>query len=363
MNTRSQPESAKGRQNPHGDGRYIPVLDGWRAIAILMVLLFHGLYNSDSTGHTQIQMVSPIVGRLGALGVLVFFSISGYLITQRLLVESSATGLFSIRTFYIKRAFRILPPLAAYLLIVFALFAAGLITLVQRDWSAVVFLTNYIHGSWYTSHFWSLSVEEHFYLFWPACALLLGWRKSMWVGIAIICCVAVWRPWLLHQASNASDTAGLLQRTDMRIDYIMMGAVMALLIHFYPSLIPVLRTFGSAHGLLSLIVLLLLSTRKAPFDMRSVQAILLTLMVCASTLADSKFSRLLLSNRPMLFLGKVSYSLYIWQQLFLAPTASPRWNSLSLLPLKYLAVLATAYTSYRFMERPFIRYGRTFVTR
>ncbi len=347
-------------RNPHGDGRYIPILDGWRAVAILLVLLFHGLYNSDTSGNSRLSAMAVIAGRTGALGVLVFFCISGYLITQRLLAESRLTGSFSLRSFYIKRAFRILPPLAVYLIVAVALYLTGVIALRGGDWSAPFFLANYYKGSWYTSHFWSLSVEEHFYLFWPICAILVGWRRAMGVGLALILVVALWRPWELH---HVASPAGTLQHTDMRIDYIMMGAVVALATEFYPWAVNILKLLGSALGLTVLFLLLLASTRPAPVDLRSVQAILLTLIVCASTVADAPLVRFLLTNRPMLFLGKMSYSLYVWQQLFLGRSASNFWDSASLLPLKYAAALLTAYVSYQFVERPFIRYGRTILAR
>ena len=352
--------AANQKHNPHGDGRYIPILDGWRAVAILLVLLFHGMYNSDLIGHPKLIVVGHVAGRTGALGVLVFFCISGYLITQRLLVESRQQGMFSLRAFYIKRVFRILPPLAVYLCIAVALFLGGLITLQSRDWAAPLFLSNYIAGSWYTSHFWSLSVEEHFYLFWPVCVIAVGWRRAMWVGVALILVVAVWRPWELQHVTSQARS---LQHTDMRIDYIMMGAVVALATEFYPWAGVALKRLGNSLGLAILFLLLLASTRPASFDTRSIQAILLTLIVCASAVANAPLPRLLLTNRPILFLGKMSYSLYIWQQLFLGRTGNAFWDSPYTFPVKCTGALPTAYASYRFIEKPSIRYGRTFVTR
>jgi peptidoglycan/LPS O-acetylase OafA/YrhL len=352
--------TATRERNPHGDGRYIPMLDGWRAVAILLVLLFHGMYNSELAGHPWLNGLAFVAGRTGALGVLVFFCISGYLITQRLLVESRALGMFSIRSFYIKRAFRILPPLAVYLSVLVALRFGGIIALRSGDWSALVFLSNYFNVSWYTSHFWSLSVEEHFYLFWPICAAALGWRRAMWVGVALICVVAVWRPWGLQHVILQANT---LRHTDMRIDYIMMGAVVALATEFYPGTITILKWLGRSSGLAILLLLLLASTRSMSLDMRTVQAVLLTLIVCASTVADAPLPRLMLTNRPVLFLGKVSYSLYVWQQLFLGKTGSAFWDSPYMLPAKYAAALLTAWASYRFVEKPFIRYGRTIIAR
>jgi peptidoglycan/LPS O-acetylase OafA/YrhL len=347
-------------RNPHGDGRYIPMLDGWRAVAILLVLLFHGMYNSDLAGHPWLTGLAVMAGRTGALGVLVFFCISGYLITKRLLLESRLLGMFSIRSFYIKRAFRILPPLAVYLFVAVALYFGGIIALRSGDWSALVFLSNYYKGSWYTSHFWSLSVEEHFYLFWPICAVALGWRRAMWVGVALICAVAVWRPWRLQ---HVISQAGTLRHTDMRIDYILMGAVVALATEFYPWTITVLKWLGRSSGLTVLFLLLLVSTRSTSLDTRTVQAVLLTLIVCASTVANAPLARLVLTNRPVLFLGKVSYSLYVWQQLFLGRTGSTFWDSPYMLPTKYVGALLTAWASYRFVEKPFIRYGRNVIAR
>ena len=352
--------SVTQERNPHGDGRYIPILDGWRGVAILLVLLFHGMYNSHLAGHPWLSALGLLAGRTGALGVLVFFCISGYLITQRLLLESRSLGMFSLRSFYIKRAFRILPPLVAYLFVLVALYFAGIIALRSGDWSALVFLSNYHSGSWYTSHFWSLSVEEHFYLFWPICAVMLGWRRAMWVGVALIGAVAVWRPWRLQHVTSQART---LQHTDMRVDYILMGAVVALVIEFYPWATTILKWLGRSWGLAVLFLLLLASTRTTSLDLRTVQAILLTLIVCASTVADAPLPRLVLTNRPILLLGKVSYSLYVWQQLFLGKTGSTFWDSPSMLPAKYVGALFAAWASYRFVEKPFIRYGRTIIAR
>ncbi len=355
----SSASTARARdQNPHGAGRYIPILDGWRAIAIILVLLFHGTYNTAVTGSAIFTRIAEIAGRTGALGVLIFFCISGYLITQRLLVESRRTGMFSVKAFYVKRAFRILPPLAVYLLVIFGLHLLGFLALQRRDLSAPLFMANYFQGTWYTSHFWSLSVEEHFYIFWPLCVLLAGWRRSLWIGILLVAAVAVWRPWVVMHTPNHSALASKLQHTDMRMDYIMMGAIVALLVEFYPVTLSWLERLGGLWGLLILFVLLLITTRPSPIDLRSVQAVLLTLIVCASTVANAPVTRYLLTNRFILFIGKVSYSLYIWQQLFLGHSQNHFWSSPSALPVKYGVALLAAYMSYRFVERPFIRKAR-----
>ncbi|HXI40052.1 MAG TPA: acyltransferase, partial [Bryobacteraceae bacterium] len=95
----------------------IPTLDGLRAVAILLVLISHAI---DRTQHTGLA-------ELGHAGVAIFFALSGYLITTRLLIEYRATGAISLRNFYVRRAFRILPPAMLYLAILWLLTLTGLI--------------------------------------------------------------------------------------------------------------------------------------------------------------------------------------------------------------------------------------------
>ena len=341
---------------PPRPGEYLPILDGWRGAAILLVLLFHGLLHTDTAGRTYLAVLAYFVGRMGALGVLVFFCISGYLITTKLLSESEVHGAFSIHAFYIKRIFRILPPLAVYLIVLVILSAAGVIKLAAGDWSAPLFLRNYLPGSWYTSHFWSLSVEEHFYLFWPVCILVSGWKRAMWIGLFLIAIVAVERPWELQ---HVMSQARALQHTEMRLDYIMMGCVVALATNFHPIVARRIRALGSSLGLTVLFLALVFSTLPRHFDTRSIQATIITLLVCGSAAANSRLSRLLLANPIMLFIGRISYSLYIWQQLFLGPQSRPFLRSPSALPIKFAAIVVVASLSYFFIERPFIQYGRT----
>ncbi len=346
-------------------GQYIPILDGWRAVAILLVLLFHGLLNSDLSGSPRLDALSRYAGKSGTLGVLIFFCISGYLITQKLRSESRARGTFSARDFYIKRVFRILPPLAVYLLVLVALFAAGVITLRRGDWAAPIFLTNYItwSSSWYTTHFWSLSVEEHFYLFWPACAILAGWRRALGVGVLVIAVVGIWRPWELHHILDPVLRARALQRTDMRLDYIMMGCVVALAIEFYPWTAGMLRRLGGTLGLGLLLLALIVSTRPAWLDLRSFQAAILTLMVCGSSVRNARLPSLLLANPVALYIGRLSYSLYIWQQIILSPSNHALIRSPQALPIKYALVFGVASLSYYLVERPSIALGRDLLQR
>jgi len=109
---------------------FIPALDGWRAVAIGGVILCHlaALY-SEST----------VFVHLGAQGVAFFFAISGFLITTRLLIEHERSGTIALRSFYVRRAFRILPPALFYLLTLFLLSLAGIVTLSRLELVSAVF--------------------------------------------------------------------------------------------------------------------------------------------------------------------------------------------------------------------------------
>src|SRR5260221_4908735 len=133
----------------------IPSLDGLRAISIALVVWCHV---GDGRG-----MYS-----YGSFGVTIFFVISGFLITHLLAAEEEKRGSVSISDFYRRRAFRILPPAILYLLV-----TAGLTSGVDVL-HCLLFVRNLNPGSEVTSHYWSLSIEEQFYLIWPAAFVLLA---------------------------------------------------------------------------------------------------------------------------------------------------------------------------------------------
>ena len=160
---------------------HIPTLDGWRAIAISCVLLAHA---SESSFHAQIFVDNTDsvfnFQWLGLFGVKIFFALSGFLITTKLLQEEEAYGAISVRSFMIRRAFRILPACILFLIAIGTLSYLGVIKLTALRWLAsLFFLSNYLPSdrSWYVGHFWSLAVEEHFYLIWPLAFVALKSRR------------------------------------------------------------------------------------------------------------------------------------------------------------------------------------------
>jgi peptidoglycan/LPS O-acetylase OafA/YrhL len=165
-------------QGIHRQGEYLASLDGWRAVAILLVLLGHSM--EDLAAWAQ-QMGATIdllsLKYIGMHGVHIVFGLSGFLITSKLIADEQKHGRISLWGFYIRRTFRILPATLFFLFAVGALALAGVLDVTLGRWlSSLLFSANYSTAdySWYLGHFWSLAVEEHFYLIWPAVFLWLG---------------------------------------------------------------------------------------------------------------------------------------------------------------------------------------------
>jgi peptidoglycan/LPS O-acetylase OafA/YrhL len=213
---------------------YLPTLDGWRAIAIAGVLLDHATVEifRNSSAHSFL--------RTGPNGVSVFFAVSGFLICSRLLEEKQLTGTISLKGFYLRRACRILPAAFAYLAVVGALGVFGVLTVTPLEWaSCFLFFRNYLSPDWiragwggYTIHYWSLAVEEHFYLLWPALLAFFGRVRAGYVAAILAVTVAVWRWWDFHHHWMDRYDPGLLfgTRTDVRLDGLLLGCLAALIL-------------------------------------------------------------------------------------------------------------------------------------
>jgi peptidoglycan/LPS O-acetylase OafA/YrhL len=335
--------------------RRIPTLDGWRAVAIISVLCAH---------IRRPQGWLAISPELGNWGVQLFFALSGFLITARLLEEYDQRGQIRWSEFYIRRAFRILPP-AFFVLSVLAVLGLGmhLIPMNSRQiLASVFFVRNYAGGhGWYTAHFWSLAVEEQFYLLWPAILCLVGVSRGGRIAVALACAAAVWRlldthfDWIAH---FQPELRGDYHRTDYCIGQLFWGCSLAFLWRS-KSTRRALRRVVRDYWVLGVLVVqsLLFSLRPRGYEagMEVLIAVLPLITVADPT---GPLSRLL-ETRPFLWIGTLSYSVYLWQQLFLQSAVPQRalgWipGMIGILILTFLA----AAVSYYFVERPFIQFGR-----
>ena len=339
--------------------RRIRTVDGWRGVAILMVLTDHVVQAS--------QARTPLIFHLGTLGVDIFFVISGYVITLSLLREEERSGGISLRDFYWRRVFRILPVATLYLLVLFASsrFVYALRPVHHEILSSLFFWRNYWQV-WhqglglYTSHYWSLSVEEHFYLLWPALLWWSGRRRAVPVAIAGVLGVAFWR--YLHYLRGAEPI--MVIRTDLRLDGLLLGCLLALLLSREPVREFVLRNFPKETPILCGFPLLLW------FRHMGTQPSLLTyvLIACALTstlVVEEGLVHRWLNSRVLVWVGTISYSLYIWQQLFTRhpePGESPiGWAGR--LPVSVVLTIAVAAASYYWYERPIQRWAKRLAAR
>ena len=343
---------------------YIPTLDGWRAVAILAVIASHAGHS-----YSQAQGRESFFDRIasGTHGVNLFFAISGLLITSRLLEEWDTSGRVSLRRFYTRRAFRILPPALLYLGVVALLGALGLLPVVWSEFvAATLFFRNYLPvllgpngAGFFTSHYWSLGVEEHFYLFWPALLLLAGRKRALPVAIVIAVLVAVWRhfeAWREIMLYNAIQPT-YFARSDTRIDSIMWGVVAALALSR-----PEVRAFVERY--LSTIVYLafvaLYGAIVYRYGTRPTywEASIVPVLIVGTVLRPSGALGRVLENPVMRWIGRLSYSLYLWEFFFVyypgVPSTLGVWQTF---PLNLIATIVCASASYYLVERPLIRVG------
>ena len=345
--------------------QHIASLDGIRACAVMLVFVAH----------------AGLKGRVpGEFGVTVFFFLSGYLITTLLRVEHERNGSISFRAFYLRRVLRIFPPF--YLV----LGAATLLWLLhvlpapypKFSWdgvlSQVFFLTNYyivLHG-WWDGHaqgtwiFWSLAVEEHFYLLFPLVYVLLlrfvPSRNRQALALAGLCgLVLAWRLVLVLALGAGKDRTYVA--TDTRIDSILFGCILAILAN------PVLDRVRIGDNALRFVwvplavvgLLLSFAIRNPRFQETTAYTIqgicLFPLFIAAVRLADWGPFRLL-NWRAISFVGVLSYSIYL-----LHPTVLWTVNPLPVPGIvqalvALAATLAIAYGIYVVVEKPAARLRR-----
>jgi peptidoglycan/LPS O-acetylase OafA/YrhL len=335
----------------------VPCLDGLRALSIKLVIIEHSYLASRVR---LAGMPRQLLGNLGGVGVDVFFAISGFLITLLLLREWRRVGTISLKSFYARRFLRLMPAAAVFLATVFALQLAGYVHLEPRRWLHILTYTvNFDpHAQWQTGHLWSLSIEEQFYLMWPLALAALGPRWIRVVPVAWLLAAPLTRCLLLWL--HARDMGQYENWTPFRIDCIAAGCLLALLADNAQFR---RRTRLSRRAAMSTIVaaavLLWVSYtvefRVTLYDVALAHTVraacIVTLIWLTVNHLDGAWPRLL-EWKPFVVIGALSYSIYLWQQLFLVHGANH--GPLALLVCVALA-MAAAGMSYTLIERPFLQ--------
>jgi peptidoglycan/LPS O-acetylase OafA/YrhL len=341
-------------------GQYLPTLDGWRAVAILAVLGYHSPALFGVT----------ILHNYGSQGVDLFFAMSGLLICTKLLQEESQRDAISLRSFYTRRVFRILPAAFTYLLVVGALGLLGVIPMPLGAWlAAATSSTNYYAAivperglDWYTGHFWTLAVEEHFYLLLPGLLVLFP-KHRKWLLGGLILFFTVWQ---------AVFRNGWPQRTDLRIDALLIPALLAL---FLRSEQVVVWFRSWLHPIVAVVLVGVVSVAIAkiggPLEVvKPLLKVVYPLLILSTLLHAKSWLGRLLESAPLRWIGRISYSIYLWQQLFFLDARETRtyylpWplSGMQRLPVNLLLVFGIAALSYYFVEKPMIRLSHRLVAR
>jgi peptidoglycan/LPS O-acetylase OafA/YrhL len=348
--------------------KYIPALDGIRAVSIAIVIF----------SHFGFKRLIP-----GVFGVTVFFFVSGFLISRLLFDEHIKTGTINLRDFYIRRGLRLYPACLTMIL-VGGLIYTGLGGRVTHSdiLAGVFYFANYhtFEGAAGQPHpvhiLWSLSVEEHFYLVFPFLMFFLRKKpKQLSVVIVLmILAVTVWRFWMF--AHGASDNR-IDNGTDTRFDSILFGSLLAVLTSM-PVAFDVMVTFLKkswviAGGFLCLLASFIIRgdqfRETSRFTIQGIGLfIFLGALIYGSGLGWIKKE---LSRPPLVLVGRWSYSLYLWHMLVLfvvlkmLPGLAPMdalKNPRSILALPVLIAISVglACLSYYAVERPFVALRRRF---
>lgn len=328
----------------------VKALDGVRAVAIAFVVIGHvaGAAFNIEANHFKL-----------ADGVSIFFVLSGFLITSLLLRELDTFGRLNLKQFYLRRIQRIFPAFYALLAVIGLL---GLVKMVRFQpielISAAAFLNNFVATrSWWLGHTWSLCIEEQFYLLWPLVIAVGGRKLGIRFAFAIIALDPIIRIASYFKFPALRDHLPIMLHT--RADTLMYGCIVALMIDeprfeaamkslskirfevfacaFYFIVDPILNSrYGGAYYL----------TVGYTLEGFSIATMLFWII----SQPNASIVRIL-SKPPVVFVGVISYSLYLWQQPFLAPRNIAFAGNF---PINIVLAVAAAVASYQFIERPFL---------
>lgn len=311
-----------------------PALDGVRGLAILLVVLGHSQFPRFAAG--------------GVVGVTLFFTLSGFLITALLLEEHTRSGRVGLGAFYLRRARRLLPALVASTALVAA--AGAVIGSWFFQWRDALAVLGYV-GNWVQVHrsmgglagTWSLAVEEQFYLLWPAVVIFCLRRRVAWLitvsvlGVAASMAARVWL-W-----SSGASVERAYYGSDAHADALLMGCLLAAALHGRPARGSGLPWAAPAFG-----AVFLVATFEGPVDTYQLAPALVPSLASSATW---------LRWGPLTWLGRRSYGLYLYHcpvaaYLTLAhPEVGWQWR----LPIMLAVALPLTVLSWRYVEEPFLK--------
>jgi peptidoglycan/LPS O-acetylase OafA/YrhL len=354
----------------------IKSLDGIRAISILMLLFAHSLGTVNPKGLSNKEY--NLLYSEGGLSVINFFVISGYLITKMLLIEREKRGNISLKNFYLRRLFRVFPVFYLYIIVMIILKCFFIPTLFENYTVvgfASLYLWNYVHVfnvhalpsdhvTFIFGHFWSLAVEEQFYLLWPIMLIVLNVKTLKKVVIVMILITPLLRTaaYFLIPGDRGKADAMILLAGGNSILIGCLGALIENTNFFKEKILKII--YNKSLIFFTAIFLFIISPLLAIYlggsyvvpvgnSLISVCILILIfwLIYVPSKVAD------FFNIKAMVHLGLLSYSIYVWQQLFLNGGTHFWFNRF---PQNIPIIFAVAYISYYLVEMPVLKLKKRF---
>jgi peptidoglycan/LPS O-acetylase OafA/YrhL len=388
MEAAAQPEMTASRQEPidadlpasHLAVSHLPALDGIRGVAVLMILLFHywqTLYEMPAASAVQADF-RFLAG--GQFGVDLFFVLSGFLITG-ILLNAKGSPHF-LRNFYMRRALRILP---LYYLLVFGYFLCGWVNAgfqnaFSHSWWYFVYLQNVGMTFWpgivgEPGHFWSLGVEEHFYLLWPMLVWRCDERRLPLVLLTIISGAFLCRLLMIPLVGETN----IFWFSPCRMDALALGALLAVGVRRPEYAKNALK--ACRWGLLALgpvlLVLYLLTSGKSYYFMQTLKYLLVAVAFTAllgTVIGPNKWTWLegLFKTGFLRWCGKYSYAIYVFHPFLYGYLVSKLRPNVPLIKthlalylgcefaLLFAVVLFVSWSSWHLFEKHFLKLKRCF---
>jgi len=342
----------------------IDYLDGFRGIAILLVIIGHG-----SRLVSETSFLKPLLIFIGNehLGVEIFFVLSGFLITKLLLNEYNRSGNINFKTFFLKRILRIFPVFYLYVIVVFVLTLTGILVINKSVFEIaclyvynyrMLFSIPYNQDEWFLAHLWSLSMEEQFYIMWPCLILIFTMKRMIRIAIILLILFPFFR---FANYFLLPETRGLmLYMMHTAGDSILYGCLGSLMLNYYPIHVEKFLMIIDRYKIYIILFLFLFflspmlhyawMPTKSGFITPTLNPICIIILIL--WLLQSRKCWVFFNNKYLVELGVYSYSVYIWQQLFLT-----HFNTtfLGVFPVNYIATAIMAWLSYNFVEKQFLK--------
>jgi peptidoglycan/LPS O-acetylase OafA/YrhL len=334
-------------ESPLRPGARIPCLDFLRAISAAIVVIYHSGYQTIPAG----------------FGVLTFFVLSGFLITHLMIREKEATGTISFRDFYIRRSLRIFPAFYVYWVIAIAALALRHAKIIwPQAICSFFYVNNYYQGlnnypSSPFSHTWSLGVEEQCYLLWPAAFVLFRNRLPLLARTLLFLIPALWVYRALLHVHGVSDPY-IYTSFETRVDAILVGCLFALLLHLGFARRLIAQLSRSRYLPLTIGALLLSIGFGQGSAYRDIVGFAIDPVLVMLLILQLIHTRHVgwMDARPITYLGNISYSTYLYQQL-VVPMVMYGLH-LSFQPLRTACCLVAAWlvasASFELVEKRFL---------